>query len=106
MHITLGGSSCFLSKSHCTIENTFLLLGLYTSEQERCKGSAKRLLRAIKKWAIRKNVSVLLYVGSFMDRPMDNGMLFKMYSKMGFVPFKPETIYNWMPNYMVFNFRV
>ena len=99
--IYLGKSSCWVSDRYCTIPNVYLLEGLYTRESGRGVGAAKRLLRVVKKWAKRKGVGILLYIGSFADKPMDDGQLFRFYSKMGFIPYKPED--DTRTQYMCFN---
>ena len=103
--VRLDGSECYIS-SFCTVPNGVLLECLLTNRSKRNQGQAKKVLRAVKKWALRKKVSVLLYIGAFFDRPLDNGQLFRFYSKMGFIPYKPDYVYVGMPQFMIFNNRV
>lgn len=101
MDIYLHGASCRIT-SYCTLTETVILECLYTHRNHRGKGASKKLLRAVKKWAQRKRVAILLYIGAFADRPMDDDQLFRFYSKMGFVPFHPE--HDTRTRYMCFNF--
>lgn len=63
---------------------------LHTDKTMRGKGLAKKVVRAVRKWADRKNCPVVLWVGPFLDKPMSAEQLEAFYSKMGFRVFQRD----------------
>ena len=76
-----------LDDCRCTLsyedKDTYCLMALYTEQKSRGQGQAKRLLRAVKKWADRKKKRVILFVGRFDDTGPDNSVLQSFYERMG-----------------------
>ena len=81
MNIVMDGCTCTLAYGNCS--KTANLFSLHTVKKARGKGSAKRAMRIVRKWADRTGRLVYLTVGPFDDRPMDRGQLISFYITMG-----------------------
>lgn len=90
MKLQLGDASCHLN---WTMDGSYFVscLGVYQEEQRR-KGHAKKLIRAVRKWADRNNKIVHLTARPYSHSPIRGGnlpdleALVNFYSKMGFKP--------------------
>ena len=86
MHLCLDGAQCNLVEDR----NGYFIYSLGTRPEYRRKGAAKRLLRAIRKFADRNNVCIGLHVDAsdpwlYKKPPLDNeDLITKLYGRMGF----------------------
>ena len=87
MEIRIDGCSCILASGGYPEgfkgEKKASLFSLHTEKMHRGKGAAKRVLRAVRKWADRHGMPVYLNVGPFRDKPMSEGQLISFYITMG-----------------------
>lgn len=91
MKLKLGDASCHMN---WVMDGSYFItsLGVYQEEQRR-KGHAKKLIRAVRKWADRNNKIVRLTASPYSHHPIRGGnlpdleALVKFYTKMGFKPF-------------------
>lgn len=93
IRLLLDGSTCVLSPYD---DNSVILTWLFTQPAKRRTGSAKRLLRAVRKWAQRKGKSVVLFAAPYGDAPLSQEGLQRFYERMGYRVYRRDFNEIWM----------